>query len=95
MTKSTVIRGIQTTDFWVVMLVLSGVDPGVALVIMSGGVPNAEQIEAVIASLHGQAWQVLAIKAALAGLYVWVRLKLKENGIELEREKIRIARTEQ
>jgi len=82
-------RGIGTSDLWVVLLVLLGVDVDTATAIM-GGVPDAEQIKAIIAMLHGEGWQVLLIKGALAGAYLWVRDRNKRAGIEFEIEKLRL-----
>ncbi len=82
-------RGIGTSDLWVVLLVLLGVDVDTATAIM-GGVPDAEQIKAIIAMLHGEGWQVLLIKGALAGAYLWVRDRNKKAGIEFEIEKLRL-----
>lgn len=82
-------RGVGTSDLWVVVLVLVGIDVDTATAIM-GGVPDAEQIKAIIAMLHGEGWQVLAIKGLLAGAYLWVRDRNKKAGIELEIEKLRL-----
>ena len=82
-------RGIGTSDLWVVVLVLLGIDVDTATAIM-GGVPDTEQIKAIIAMLHGEGWQVLLIKGALAGAYLWVRDRNKKAGIEFEIEKLRL-----
>lgn len=87
-------RGIGTSDLWVVVLVLVGIDVDTATTIM-GGVPDAEQIKALIAMLHGEGWQVLLIKGLLAGAYLWVRDRNKKAGIEFEIEKIRLSRPAQ
>jgi len=85
-------RGIGTSDLWVVVLVLLGIDVDTATVIM-GGVPDAEQIKAIISMLHGEGWQVLAIKGLLAGAYLWVRDRNKQAGVEFEIERLRTANT--
>jgi len=58
-----------------------------------GGVPDTEQIKAIIAMLHGEGWQVLAIKGLLAGAYLWVRDRNKRAGVEFEIERLRTANT--
>jgi hypothetical protein len=82
-------RGVGTSELWVVALVLLGIDVDTATAIM-GGVPDAEQIKAIIAMLHGEGWQVLLIKGSLAGAYLWIRDRNKKAGIEFELEKIRL-----
>lgn len=81
-------RGIGTSDLWVVLLVVIGVDVDTATAIF-GNMPDAEQIKALLAMLHGEGWQVLLIKGALAGAYLWVRDRNKKAGIEFEIEKLR------
>lgn len=81
-------RGLQTTDFWLVVLVVLGIDTDTAAALL-GGVPDAEQIKAIVAMLHGEGWQALLVKGALVGAYIWARDRNKQAGIGFETERLR------
>lgn len=83
-------KGFVSSEFFVILLVVMGVDVDTAVAIF-GGVPDAEQIKAVIAMLHGEDWQSLLIKSGIAAGYLWVRHNNKMAGINFEIERIRSA----
>lgn len=83
-------KGFVSSEFFVVLLVILGVDIDTAVAIF-GGVPDAGQIKAVLAMLHGEDWQSLLIKSAIAAGYLWVRDRNKKAGVEFETERLRTA----
>ena len=83
-------KGFVSSEFFVVLLVILGVDIDTAVAIF-GGVPDAEQIKAVLAMLHGEDWQSLLIKSAIAAGYLWIRHHNKMAGIGFETERLRTA----
>lgn len=82
-------KGLFSSEFVLIILVLSGVDLDTATAIMAGGVTNVDELRLVVSSIHDQTWQELAVKAALAGLYTWYRRDIKKLGLEVEIERLR------
>lgn len=94
---SAVARGVKTSEFAIVMVVVLGVDIDSAVAIYSslpdnlkvlGTLPDITQLKAVVANLHGQDWKELLVKAILAAVYIWGRDRHKARGFELEKMKV-------
>lgn len=94
-----IIKGFKTSEFLVVVIIITGIDLNSILAVygslpeslqLIGKIADGNQFLGSIEALRNQTWQALLMKAILGSAYIWARDRSKARDFELN--KIRLSK---